>query len=191
MKTSFLVQRLEKPSVVADAFAFGGGLRNGGLSEDAAKLLRGIFSFDYMGAAEFEFGAVPKALQAIANCETLIAFPLRWPLSKVAPHWKLRRTPEAKAPPKALAELFVIAPAEWRDEVVARIKQWASEEYNGSLKESTYLNTALRPLEDWDSRRIGWLELDNGFFFFKERAAFEATAKLFGVEIEESAEAVA
>ncbi len=57
MRDSWLIQRL-KPAYpglvqlwVDNPFAFGGGLRNGGLSGEAMNLLRGIFSFDYMGAA--------------------------------------------------------------------------------------------------------------------------------------------
>lgn len=189
MNTSWLVQRLERPhsgdgplAQIGNVFAFGGGYRNGGLTDEAAAMLRRVFSFDYMGAAEFEFGALPKALQAIAKCETLEAFTIKWPLSKVAPHWKIKRTPSAKIAPKMMAEVFVLAPAAWRDEITERIKGWAGEDFNRNLKESTYLNTALRPFEDWDRRRCGWLELDNGFFFFTDRAMFEATAKLFGIE---------
>lgn len=57
LKQTYLVQRLNRPTNGYDnPFSFGGGLKNGGLSEDAMKLLRPIFSFDYMGSAEFEFG---------------------------------------------------------------------------------------------------------------------------------------
>jgi hypothetical protein len=69
MKDSYLIQRLHKPEswrikgkVLDNAFSFGGGLKNGGLTTKALDLLRDIFSFDYMCAAEFEFGAVPAAL---------------------------------------------------------------------------------------------------------------------------------
>lgn len=70
MKRTWLVQRLRKPynhpAFGADnPFSFGGGLRNGGLNDEAMGLLRGIFSFDYMGAAEFEFGAIPQAFDRL------------------------------------------------------------------------------------------------------------------------------
>ena len=42
-------------------------MRNGGLSNEAMDLIRGIWSFDYMGASEFEWGAIPKALGEIAK----------------------------------------------------------------------------------------------------------------------------
>ena len=57
-------------------------MRNGGLSSEAMDLIRGIWAFDYMGAAEFEFGAVPKALQKIAASD-LTSFTISVPPSEV------------------------------------------------------------------------------------------------------------
>ena len=95
MKSSWLIQRLNKPygenpfGLKDNPFAFGGGLVNGGLSHEAMDILRGIFSFDYMGAAEFEFGAVPKALQTIAaNAGNMIAFSFNIPLDDIEKDWR-------------------------------------------------------------------------------------------------------
>ncbi len=74
MNKSWLIQRLLKPYKVentwtklSNAFSFGGGCRHGGLSDEVMDLIKDIFRFDYMGAAEFEFGAVPTTFQAIAR----------------------------------------------------------------------------------------------------------------------------
>ena len=67
MERTYLIQRLKKPVDFDNPFSFGGGLQNGGLSKNAMKLVRGIWSFDYMGCAEFEFGAIPESLGNIAN----------------------------------------------------------------------------------------------------------------------------
>jgi hypothetical protein len=68
LNNTWLIQRLEKSHGNYDnPFSFGGGLKNGGLSPDAMNLLRPIFSFDYMGSAEFEFGAIPKSLKYMAD----------------------------------------------------------------------------------------------------------------------------
>ncbi len=64
MEQSYLIQRLLAP-VDYTSLSFGGGLRNGGLSDKAMELLRGIWSFDYMGSAEFEYGAVQEALEKL------------------------------------------------------------------------------------------------------------------------------
>ena len=193
-----LVQRLEKPwksgDILGDikaSFAFGGGLKNGGLSDQAFTMLKDIFSFDYMGAAEFEFGAVPQALKMIAsNADHLEAFTIQFPLSEVKEPYSFgyhrvngRRVKKKKVTQecKSLAEIFVIAPKEWREELAVRIKKWACEDYNPGLKASTCLNASLRPTEDYHKRKVGWLELDNGFFFFTDREMFKQVAELFGV----------
>lgn len=71
---NYLIQRLLPPakkdhpfSGWNNPFAFGGGYRNGGLSEEAVNLIEDIFTCDYMGAAEYEFGALPKSLEYIAK----------------------------------------------------------------------------------------------------------------------------
>lgn len=186
LERSWLVQRLHKPprttSVlgVDNPFAFGGGYKNGGLSDEAMGLLRGIFSFDYMGAAEFEFGAVPEALQAIAkSAKRLTAFSFPITLAKVAPNW---RDKEATAP-EGIAVIYVLCPGEWADDVQHRIEAWAGEDYNRELKEPLHLGSTLRPFNEWDGRTVGWLELNNGFMFFTDRDMWAKTAALFGVAI--------
>ena len=59
-----LVQRLVKAHVskTPNPYSFGGGLHYGGIPPETAQQLSGIFWFDYMGAAEYENGAVTQAL---------------------------------------------------------------------------------------------------------------------------------
>lgn len=183
MRRSWLVQRLTKPRAQGflggkdNPFAFGGGLRNGSLSDDAMDLLRPIFGFDYMGAAEFEFGAVPKALQALAK-DKLAAFSVDVALADVPLGW---RAPKDAPTPEGSATIYGIARKSEVDEVKARVVGWAAEDLN-RLKEQTRLNSALRPVEEWDGDVQGWLELDNGFFFFADRVMWEQTCAVFGVK---------
>ena len=182
MQESWLVQRLEKPSKGLGAFkdnpfSFGGGLKNGGLSDDAMDLLRGIFSFDYMGAAEFEFGAVPAAIQKIAkNIKHYSTYVITIPLNQVEPSGR------DKSKPGGDRLVYVIGSAEDLPEIEKRIRGWAKKPYR-SLKCGTMLNRALRPYDEWDSNVCGWLELDNGFFFFTDKEMFEKVAALFEVEV--------
>lgn len=162
MKRSWLVQRLTpkrggRMGEMINAFSFGGGLRNGGLSNEAMGLLP--FGFDYMGAAEFEFGAVPKALQRMAG-----------------DHKKMVTSTACDG------QVFVVAHRDHIDEAVQRIEEWASAPYVGGLKEPTYLHGMLNPVNDWDSDRIGGLELDNGFLYTIDREVFDAFCILLGVE---------
>lgn len=177
LRRSWLVQRLNKPHPGPDnPFAFGGGRKNGGLSDEAMGLLRGIFSFDYMGAAEFEFGAVPEALQAIAkSADDLVAYSFPITLAKVRAHW------DDKRPAEGIGVVYVLCRREWTDEVEQRISEWATGDRE-DLKERTKLSNALRPFNEWDGETVGWLELSNGFMFFTDRDMWAKTAALFGVE---------
>lgn len=162
---SWLVQRLERPigrvgPFQDNPFSFGGGLVDGGLSPDAMKLLRGVFSFDYMGAAEFEWGTVPKALQRIAKAK-LAAFTFDIDGQTI----------------------YVLAPAEWQSDIEARIREFAKDygkDYY-QLKEPTRLYAVLNE-EPYTDRLAGWLELDNGFMFFTDETMWSKTCELFGVE---------
>ena len=192
MDRTFLIQRLKKPfdakpkgalALLGDnPFAFGGGLRNGGLSSEAVSLLRDIWRFDYMGSAEFEFGAVPEGMEKIARAADagdLDAWSFTIPLTKVEPSWEK----EAKAE-KVSGEgtIYVLAPREWAPEVEARITALAKKRYNGDLKETTGLAGALRPFKEWETETCGWLELNNGFLFFTDREMWEKTCTLFDVD---------
>lgn len=188
MDSSWLIQRLQKPHSweiggrqVDNPFAFGARGPSGGLSTEAMTLLRPIFSFDYMGAAEFEFGAVPKALAGIFDqAADYHAFAFSWPLAEVQKSWRDKST----AVPDGDATVYVICHKTWDDEVKARIRGWASSsnDRHFRLMELTMLAGALRPHDEWDSGRCGWLELDNGVFFFTDREMWEATAGLFGID---------
>lgn len=193
---SWLVQRLEKPRKMPERwglgpdnpFSFGGGLKNGGLSDDAMSLLREVFAFDYMGAAEFEFGAVPKTLQKIAEFAdngNLEAWAFSLALSSIPKGWK--DPGEQKI--SGMVNVYVLAPTAWKDEVVKRITAWAQKKQGREFytKEGVHLDLALRPWADdpYPTRVAGWLELDNGFMFFSDREMWEKTCELFGVKTRE------
>jgi hypothetical protein len=184
MEGTWLVQRLQKPFKVSpdhqlaklvNAFSFGGGLRNGGLSAEAMELLRDVLRFDYMGSSEFEWGAVPEALERMAKSE-LEAFTVAVPLAEVPKPWG----DDSEEEPEGSAVIFVLTPKKIAAEVAERIETFAREHID--LKESMHLHEALRPVREWHSDVCGWLELDNGFMFFTDGIMFQETCKLFGVE---------
>lgn len=186
LNKSWLIQRLDKPFKATgplgadNPFAFGGGYKNGGLSDDAMALLRDIFSFDYMGAAEFEFGAVPEALTEIAKAAEkgeLVAHTFEFDKSRIEKDWR-----KNAVQPTGTATIYVLCVKGDEAEIQSRIEGWASERYNSELKESTRLADVL----DVDSQRYtvrtaGWLELNNGYMFFTDKEMFDKTASLFGV----------
>jgi len=183
METTWLIQRLEKPRVtqgkldhIAQAFCFGGG--GGRLSKEAWALLSPIFSFDYMGAAEFEFGAVPEALsKMVEQREEYESFEFTVPRKKIAkPWWRLRdkaTSPQLETDPA----IYIFCRKGDREEVTKRIVECAADTLR--LKKPTMLHYTLDPEPDRNARTVGWLELDNGFAFFTDKTMWENFCGLF------------
>lgn len=156
-------------------FSFGGGYRNGGLSEDAMVLLRSVWSFDYMGAAEFEFGAVPKALHKLAEGrDHMVAFDFTIPKDKITTSWRGEKA-------AADGTIHVLCSDADREEVQSRIEGWAGPGRD-ELKEPTLLAEILCGNEH--AYACGWLELNNGFLFFTDRRMWEDASQLFGVDVD-------
>lgn len=154
MDRTYLVQRLNKPTGHANPFSFGGGLANGGISREGMALLKGIFSFDYMGSAEFEWGAVPAALTFIAS---------------------------TKLTSGTYEGVHYICPVSYEEGVKEVIRALLDDENSLRLKERCGLKERISG-SMYSKDNVGWLELDNGFFFFVDDTMFANTKKLFGVE---------
>jgi hypothetical protein len=168
----WLIQRLTKPiqgtgplAALANAFSFGGGLKNGGLSDKGMEMLKSVMSFDYMGASEFEWGALPKALQRLAgyaNKNELIFNTINT---------------------KPLLTYY-ICNKEHKDDVVQYIKAAAKQEPR--LKER--INYA-RQLEKFDAERgaVGWIVVDEHdygcppFMWFIDETMFNGVKGIFGL----------
>ena len=151
MKRSYLIQRLKKPigtdAPRANLFSF--GATNGGFSKEALELCHGCFDFDYMGAAEFEWGAVPEALATIHDSS-------------------LARG--------KIEEMYYLCIAEMETEVRAFIETVSK----GELEE----RKLKEPLGTKRDSVLGWLELDNCFFFFRDEEMWKNTCKLFGKDVD-------
>ena len=158
MRRTWLIQRLEKPIGRVSPFSFGGGLANGGLSKEAMSVLKDIFRFDYMGSAEFEWGAVPVALNFIAEQSSL----------------KTIVSGETQG-------VFYICPQSYETGVIAVIKALLDDEHSLRLKEWCGLSDRVNHPDEYNQDKVGWLELDNGFFFFVDKDMFEKTKALFEV----------
>jgi hypothetical protein len=196
MDRTLLVQRLEAPAGDRDIFddnpyVNSGGVANWGISDEFMKLLKGAIQLDYMGAAEFEWGAIQKGLKKIADYALmgeLVGTYISIRLDEV------QRTffDQDNEPPEGIATVWIICREEDLAEVERRIRAWAANDHDryGAhdpdpqwwLCESTYLNAALRPNPSWPTKICGWLELDNGFFFFTNGDMFLNIRKLFGVK---------
>lgn len=174
MDRSFLIQRLTKPFGKLNPFAFGGGLKNGGLSDQSANIVSNIFAFDYMGAAEFEWGAVPAAVAFIAD----------------------QASKRGKIICGTHRDVYYICPTSYEQGVKDLIDKLFEDEFSLNLKERCGLKKAVDTryaniLTDGKNHlydTVGWLELDNGFFFFTDSVMYENTKSLFGISSANDAE---
>lgn len=183
-KHTWLIQRLEQPygdtptGAALNSMAFGGG--GSGLSRDAMRMLSGVFSFDYMGAAEFEFGALPKSLAPFArDAKSLVAFTLTLGPKEYADSFARRW--KKKGGKKLAREVYVLCRGDDREYAESIIRSCALNKKD--LKEPSRLEDALDRIDGEECRTCGWYELNNGFFFFTDRAMWERTCALFGVEV--------
>ena len=159
LERSYLIQRLHKPQpsmkiagteIVDNPFSFGGGLVNGGLSKEAMNLLRGIFSFDYMGAAEFEWGAVPAAIAFLAEQsekKNIVAGAINF------------------LPVEKGEELvYYVCPIPYEEEVKKRIGALRRMDKDIRLMEhcglKEYFDEIHEKRKEWARQNLGWLELE-------------------------------
>lgn len=158
MKLSWLIQRLNAPTSWINPLAFGGGLKNGGFSDEVMVVFNSIFSFDYMGSAEFEFGDVPKAFKKMyVERNEYTSFIIE----RVAGKEK---------------SVYVICNKEDKEEVTERICNFALNTINRT-KEMVGLKEAVEGL-DFYSRLRGWVEINNGYMFFIDKDMFEKMKSL-------------
>lgn len=162
LQSSWLIQRLKAPEksaipgMVFNPFSFGGGLSNGGLSPQAAVILSTVCSFDYMGAAEFEFGAVPKAFKFIAENK-----PTHHLLTSFGNN------------------IYLIMPEAMKDMVIDRVVDIATNE---GFRSKEYVGLREQLIGRNGKMYLGWLELDNGFMFFTDEKMFIAFKDLFNIK---------
>ena len=181
MKNPYLIQRLEKPFANQDPkfsdnpFAFGGGVKNGGLSDEAYNLLKGIWRYDYMGSAEFEFGALPKSLQAITkNIKKYVTGQLE--VVGKFHCYKAGKVIEDKA------TVYYFC----NEEDEAYVREWIPKFADGvkntySTKEHIGLAESICK-DEYYTDKVGWHDIENHYLFFTEKEMFNKFCRLMGVK---------
>ncbi len=175
MKNSFLIQILEAPKD-RHAFSFGGGSSTGGLTQENFDGMAEVFSFHYMGAAEFEFDELPRACNKVmAERADYItgSMEVRWETEDwETEDWKTREKKEG------LGEVYYICHKDHEIDVKGRISLWALGKTvpMQSTKECVRLDEAFA-----NDAFKGWFEYDNGFLFFIDKEMFEGTKVMFGI----------
>lgn len=176
----YLIQRLDKPyentGIFKDGnpFAFGGGLVNGGLSKAAFNILSKIWSYDYMGSAEFEWGALPESWERIVkNIKHYI-------LGEIVTvgymeDWKQDGYPTITAS----TPVYYFCKKEDKKEVEEWIQKTANESNHRHVtKEYVGLGRAIvKP-----DRNVGWHDLDNDFLFFTSKEMFDKMIEVLNIK---------
>lgn len=203
---SWLIQRLKRPTKMDNPWGFGGGLRHGGLSDGAWEIFRKLCSFDYMGAAEFEIGALPKAFEKMWSSRSgLEAYSLTvsgnpdfpWSDKMRLLPWKTRERISKRH--TLNATVFAISLSRYRphaDEVIKALAEGIETRERYFLKEASLIEKALFSDPKWFDDKdyslqnmcVGWLEFDNGFMFFSDEGMWRNFCELFGVKIPDSKE---
>lgn len=189
MERTYLIQTLEEPvtnpRMTLVNKAFGGGMLQ--MSDTLWELLEPICSVRYMGAAEFESGALPKCLGHLANAnKDLVDFEIVIKGKDIKPNYakesalqdlrrkelaaaKLegKRAKRQKIPadltPKD-ATVYVICFAVDAAAVEERIRSLAKD--NILLKRGEGFQTALDQDVPYDAKAKGWVDIENNFLFF-------------------------
>lgn len=205
MQDPYLIQTLEAPAKSdwhhKAAMVFGGGMLQ--IGDEAWKLLRHLCSFHYMGAAEFEFGAIPKCLSEIAKAaDSLVAFsfiikskdvPLNYnqehkiEMMRRA-HNKMNRKMKEEGmktkrfrPPLDIniqdKTVYVLCRKGEESEAERIIRGVSKNQY--FLKRGAGFREALDPVQEWDKRKLGWLDMNNEFFFFIDEEMWQGFVDLF------------
>jgi len=186
---SYLIQRLDKPTGSLNPFSFGGGHVNGGLSDEGAEALKSICSFDYMGSAEFEFGALPKALNSIASSAEKTELEAYAVEVSGKPSFEFSDRRLSFEDKRKVADnhqikttVYVVARKELKQHIEQLLVELSSDNFRGKER-TAFCESVFGISPETYGDCVGWLELDNGFFFTKDFEMFQNFARLFGQEV--------
>jgi hypothetical protein len=169
------------------------------VTEAAMNVRKQIFDFDYMGSAEFEFGAVGDCLSRVyaATDYVLVKVPFesepKPPDPELSAEDKKKRayirrrnkkhgwTKNYRREEIQKDDVFIICHKAQEKDVVEIITKLRHNRYAFSpMKEPIYAGDDPFTLPEEDRRQVGVLDLCNDYFIFFERHAFIKTARLMG-----------
>ena len=165
MQQSTLIQRLKTPGLRS---WFGASGEKGYFNEDGWDIVSPLFSFDYMGAAEFERERTPEMFMQIG----------KW--------YEQGKIVTGQIDMGTSVDYLCLD--EHEEEVVKRITLLGDygdfDEHVWRLKEGTHFKQALLARTDhikgdWAMDYKGWFELNNGYMFFVDHETFEKTDAMF------------
>lgn len=181
-----------------------------GLPRKVAQFVDDIFSFYYMGAAEYEFGSIPAALARLVAGPTVTreflieAKRLPKNFTRGNPYYdpraveleRLRKTKatnavtrnaklsriveleaEIAAGPQNDLVLYYLGPEEYVEHMPALLDRMCQGKHRN--KNGNHFGRIADPIDDGDSKFLGWLCLDYPFFLAKDEAAIKRLREVF------------
>lgn len=198
---TYLIQALNKPQkregvLKVNPFSFGGG--GSGLTKDALEMLSDLWDPEYMGAAEYEFGAFRDALNMIIEFRRdnrLVAVPM---VVKGHEAEKLNERSSWYTEGQKIREsvVYVIANKNHLNDIQKVIQSLLTHDkivdrhgYESPVRLKCGIrlwNALFDPSWYWQDKGHhnfgGGLELDNGWFVFSDEEMFTKVCKFFEVE---------
>ena len=120
------------------------------LAPEDSRLSKAV-EFEYMGSAEFEFGALPQSFRRI---------------EAQADAWKKRVVDDIKCPDTTSLRVYSALTDEEFAQYVAYLNQlrWPEKFGRAHLKESSHFEESYRPYNKWSATDFWW-DLDNDTMF--------------------------
>jgi hypothetical protein len=154
----------------------------------AGEVLRRYIRWDYMGAAEYEFGTIPAALEAVVSkSDRLVPFTMTIQATQIPRNFARERKAYTRSgklakkqpvhPAMKDRDVYVLGLPEHAEEIRCRLLRLVKREIR--VKMGTRFDLALDPIEDFHKEVHGWMELNNGFFFFVDQGMWAALTMLF------------
>jgi hypothetical protein len=141
------IQRLSPPNGKLNPYSFGGGIYNGGLSDQVMENISQFASFEYMGAAEYEMDRLPNALSKMYENNSKDSLTIK--KVKVLSH-----------------DIWILANKSLLTEVHSIVKKLGTtKKMERSLKASSLFPAILKNRIQ-DSSTQGWIDIENGYMFF-------------------------
>ena len=177
---------------LSQAFVFGGG--GSGLTDEAWKIVHTLFGFEYMGSAEYEFGAPAKALKALADLAKAKKLVTDRTLVE-AKHIELsefcrgnsnydptvkKRGDKSTLPRPKDTPVYFICEKGFEDQVAKIVQNVAGGVQR--CKEYPQGKYIFDPVTDYDVKKIGWLNVTPGepFIAVKDKDTFDRVTAVFG-----------
>jgi len=155
---------------------------------DIICLLSEIFRFDYMGSYEFTNVRISETVRKIAKNKGKY---FGWEIMTPGYFEGFKQ----KSYYQGIEPIYIICKTEDLGEITKRLILYGREAWphhkDHRTREAVMLNISMADKRNGEllSRELsGWLELDNGYFFFIDKNMFEQTCKFFGIRKMENVE---